>query len=463
MKKIILSVITVFSLICPSLIIVLNQPVHACPVKEPETLLSLVKESETIHRARFTSQVVGEPKAEGEDYSVAEISKHFDVLATHKGKSAEKVTIFDKRYIYKSNPAEAEVEPEDGETPPDDEEAEETAPEEESTTAMPDEEFEGEEMVELKPGDVVLLFLRSGDESGRLELTDYRDGLKQLPREAITIYESRIKELNTILAREKPNVEKIVDWLIRCAEEPATRWEGTYELDRSFNALEYKLAREAEEKENPNKEGGVRSLGIGRDFNHEYAEAMNEYHRQTLTSLLVNADVVGAKNKDKKNVTVHGDRELMNLVSRWAGPGIAQVLAQRLRSGGLPADENSSVMYSIASILKDKKLDSLADEFQDNAYQRDNDRVETEDRNTEIENDSSKKDPEVKTVDPVIEPAKTEESAATNVAPVEVPKKVKKVETYGQLRCDIIERFLARADKLILGPESVAEKQMPRN
>ncbi|MGE3466385.1 MAG: hypothetical protein AB7J13_05575, partial [Pyrinomonadaceae bacterium] len=66
MKKILFSIV-VLSLITPATIFFGPISAAACPVKEPETLLSLYKASNSIHVARFTGEVQGEPAKPEED------------------------------------------------------------------------------------------------------------------------------------------------------------------------------------------------------------------------------------------------------------------------------------------------------------------------------------------------------------------------------------------------------------
>lgn len=472
MKKIILSGTTIFSLLCPTLIIFLNQPAIACPVREPETLLSLYRDSDGVYRARFTGQDESEPKPEKDDgqYSIAEVSRHFDVLTTHKGKNAEKVTVYDDHYIYNPVPEialdeAAAEEPEQAEETPAAKNEDENAAEDEPEAEVAEEEVDEPDSRELKSGDEVLLFVQKDKESGRIEVTAYNDGLKKLSREDMAVYEARIKELGPIFAAEKPDPQKITDWLIRCAEDPATRWEGTAELQRSFRFLEYKQARDAEKPKAEGEAETVRFFSYGGNSSYEYAEAMNEYHRQTLTLLVINSDL-GYRPVNKKSKFVRGDFELVDLVTKWADGRVAQALLERVRSGGYSNWENSRMMSSVAEILKDGKLEALANGYGRTSWQSDKDRVDPDDMDNAAEDEPTveagteklEASPDqaanaAKTVETV---AETKPEAAAVTSPE--PKKAKQpLPTYGQLRKDILEKFLARADKVIVEPQTQPE------
>jgi hypothetical protein len=462
MKRVILSVFAISSLVLPTLLLA-TQAVRACPDEEPETLLSLYKKSDAIHRARFTGEEEAAPKPEGEGYSVAEISRHFDVFATHKGKSVDKVTVYDQRYIYDEQPVEPAA-PETVETviP----ESENIPVEEKPEPGHDEAEIDEEGAAELKPGDEVLLFLRKSEEGDRLELTDYMGGAKKLERADMAVYEARVKDLNTIFASKKPSTEKIVDWLIKCAEEKATRWEGTYELQRSFDVLDYKKAREAEEKDakkDAPDEVDDPAMAEEDENLHEYAEAMTESHQNALTDLFI-ALSTSEKPAAEKNQIMLGNLELMNLVTRWADDRIALILAEKIRSGAYDNWENLQMMNSIAKIFGDKKLEKIAAEYEETAYQDDNEKLPTvaasESRASEKMTTDSPKAAKAATTEPgTAEDKKTqsETQPATSAAPEQ--KVENKPATYGEMRTEIAARFLDRADKVILKKRSAAKAQ----
>ena len=95
---------------------------------------------------------------------------------------------------------------------------------------------------ELKPGDRLLVFLdqRKSDEGKPMdgfETHDWSRSIRKLDDDALSIYRQRIEELNSILATETPDEAALIEWMVRCIEEPATRWDGTYELDKRLYAL----------------------------------------------------------------------------------------------------------------------------------------------------------------------------------------------------------------------------------
>ena len=200
-----------------------------CPVKMPETLLSLYQNSDAIYIAGFDKKVDVNVLATTPDYSSVNIKKHFSISSTLKGESRKFVVIDETEYRY----------PKAAETPSD------TAAELPAETPDEEEMEDPEASIELKPGDTLLLFVKNGEESEAPALTDYRDGTKKLSMEHIGVYESRIKELNSIFSEKKVSDAKLIEWLIRCAEDPVTRWEGTFELLQSVQALEWQELRQS--------------------------------------------------------------------------------------------------------------------------------------------------------------------------------------------------------------------------
>ena len=135
-----------------------------CPVKEPETLLSLYQNSDAIYVATFEKLVEGTATEETEDYTVVPISKHFTISSTLKGKARKFVVIEDQDYRYKDTTSfEAEV-PADTEAKADEAAVEETPAEEADEEAAESAEEEIEDPTELKSGDTLLLFVTSSGE-----------------------------------------------------------------------------------------------------------------------------------------------------------------------------------------------------------------------------------------------------------------------------------------------------------
>jgi hypothetical protein len=90
------------------------------------------------------------------------------------------------------------------------------------------------------PNTDVLAFLNV-DEKGNYYTHALSYGAKTLAAQAIDIYKARIIEVQGIL-KEQDKFKQFmttVAWLVRCAENTYTRWEGTYELSPSSDFMSY--------------------------------------------------------------------------------------------------------------------------------------------------------------------------------------------------------------------------------
>ncbi len=111
--------------------------------------------------------------------------------------------------------------------------------------------YEGEEAT-IKEGDLVLAFLTPAEKGkdGFLA-SQYDKGIQVLSHGEMQTYSARIRELRNLMSQRNPTPEEITEWLVRCAEEPVTRWDGAQELLSGFENLENRL----QEIEECKKEG----------------------------------------------------------------------------------------------------------------------------------------------------------------------------------------------------------------
>jgi hypothetical protein len=82
-----------------------------------------------------------------------------------------------------------------------------------------------------KVGKKVLAFLKRAENGPGYWTVGISWGAKQLSPTAMETYVTRIRELSAIESMEASVQEpQIVEWLVRCAEDPITRWEGASEF-----------------------------------------------------------------------------------------------------------------------------------------------------------------------------------------------------------------------------------------
>lgn len=422
-----------------------------CPEKMPETLLSLYRNSDSIYIAAFDKTEHGEITEDTDDYSVVSIKKHFSISSTLKGESRKFFVLDDQEYSYKNTV----------ESP---NEVEET-----------DESEDPDESVALKPGDTLLLFLKNGSDGEAPALTDYRDGVKKLSTGHIAVYEARIKELAAIFNAKKVSEAAIVEWLIRCAEDPATRWEGTFELLQSFENLEWQkqAAEQRKERIERGEEVEVESDPEGEEA-EEHADAKNAdsidtdafaklldaNQKQALANLLLNRYISPeAEEETAKKTSIRGDSELIELVKRWGDPRLAAFLLEQLRANSNEPYLAAQTMNTISEIFDDTQISSLAEKYNEISYEDDTAEIEAEDAKSEAVVDEEAEVPEPQSETEAAKNAAVvyvdaaNDTAETAEVALEQPRKI----TYKQLRDEILQKFLDRIGQLMAAREAEAD------
>ncbi len=105
----------------------------------------------------------------------------------------------------------------------------------------------------FKQGDrlLVLLQRRESEEGERpdgYEATGWGNGVKKLDDGALAVYRQRIEELTAIIQRGNSDPAELVEWLVRCVEDPVMRLEGVRKLSDSLSMLEFQREQENEAK-----------------------------------------------------------------------------------------------------------------------------------------------------------------------------------------------------------------------
>ena len=249
--------------------------------------------------------------------------------------------------------------------------------------------------------DQMLFFLRQREDGEGYEETDKYYGVKKLSDADLRAYVERMDELALILQQEKPDPARIVEWLVRCAEEPATRWEGLYELSNSKYVADAKAAEEKEAggEEAADGAGGAGGEGdaeanhAGADSGEETAEAgaSSEAKEGEGESAITDPqfarmlnpresyytpdpELVGLLTADQKNrladvlfnVKQVTDEEatLIELVKEWRDPRFVPFALAQLRGfGDEPPLVAESLATALAEALGDEGLIKLARKY----------------------------------------------------------------------------------------------------
>ncbi|MET0646623.1 MAG: hypothetical protein ABW208_08370 [Pyrinomonadaceae bacterium] len=186
----------------------------ACPIYiPPQPLRTLYKLSERVVVAR-----VGAKEVLSTNDEVASVRITLHVTENLKGTPAEVLHFYHTEFVgYQAEEARKEEEKEE---------------EKEEVVSL----SSGRRITRLKRGERYLFFLDPREKGDGYEVDDEGYAIKRLSDEDLKIYLERIKELAEIMRREPEDKLAVVEWLVRCAEQPATRWEGAYELLGSTEA-----------------------------------------------------------------------------------------------------------------------------------------------------------------------------------------------------------------------------------
>jgi len=301
------------------------------PVRFRMTLLSLYEKSDLIFIGRYDKKEDSGTNRVGDGFTVVTTKTYFDVSTVLKGDARKFVALDDEEFRYQIQPKNS------GEAPRD--------------AVFIEDIGSYDADAQPKPGDTVLVFASGQDDS--FELTDQRDGMKKVSPQDAEVFASRIGELIDIFVPGKTDPVQLADWLIRCAQEPVTRWDGAHELLQGFRRIDWQ--RQANSK-TPDGFDPLVSDDLGRDA----ARTLTSEQKTELAHLLL--DLQPASNASVAGLS-SGDRELVSLIRRWDSSSVTRCLAAQLRSQAFTAHENAGFMFMIAELLGDARATSLARQY----------------------------------------------------------------------------------------------------
>jgi hypothetical protein len=431
----------------------------------PLTLLSLYRSSQFIYIGTFDRSEEGEPSEETAGYTIIPTKKFFTLSTSLKGETKKMLVLGDSEYRFKEiQPEVDEVEEVAGESETEtSEDVTAAAPEAEASDAETEDGEDEVDEAELTPGDRVLLFLNNDEdegEEGELELVDYSDGLKKMTPEKLAAYEPRIRELNEIFSKAEPSYSEIVAWIVRCAEDPQTRWEGTYELLRSFQYLDLNAARAKTVEQKPQTDQveadperyfpqPPKKFDTG---DENFAKELTEGQKLVLTNLLLSREPPQRNQGHSIDDTarmIRGDRELFDIVKRWGDSKVATYLLEQLRYDSSDPNLKVDLMESVSTILADDLLTEIAAQYSDVRWQSDAQEPDTasvaaNEARVNVEDEPATA--ELPTAElPAVESPEPDPSAAVGEPKKEQPKN----KTFGEIRAGLLKKFLARAERLI--------------
>lgn len=242
----------------------------------------------------------------------------------------------------------------------------------------------GEEVDEEYAGGTRLLVFLSRRGAAGYAPTDYRYAIKKLPEDDLKVYLRRIGELSAIESRERPDPAEITEWLVRCAEEPATRWEGAYELALHADVPMYDDEEEGpDEAASPEEQGAggapadagpaaevaafskpqvedVSPAGKAADEEQDFAQLLTPAQKERLARVIFDADKLG-----------DDEMTLLPLVAAWDDQRVVPFLLGRLQeTADNPPREDETIMMLAARALEDRALIKFAaDYYADSTYE----------------------------------------------------------------------------------------------
>jgi hypothetical protein len=304
--------------------------IEAAPVRARATLLSLYIRSDSVMIGRFDKKQDVATERIGDGYTRAATRTSYDITSVLKGENAKFVSIDGEEFRYivqKGNKLPRE--------------------------AIFVDDMQSSTDRDPESGDTVILFLKKQGDS--YDLVDDRDGVRRIEPNEEGVFTTRITELNSIFKSGKVDPEQVADWLVRCATERATRWDGTHELMQGFRHLEWQTQKDA---------NGYQRIdpSVSYENGADAASALTATQQAALTQILVSSDF--AFSDDRPSLD-EGDRELISLVKKWDPAAAAKYLLGQLKCQAYSPHENAGMMYKIAELIGDGDAAKLARQYAD--------------------------------------------------------------------------------------------------
>ncbi len=248
----------------------------------------------------------------------------------------------------------------------------------------------GDEQRLFKPGDNVLLFLTQREKQKKqkagYELYDTFRGVKKLSDNDLKAYARHIKELADYLKDGKLENAELVEWLVRCAEDQATRWEGATELAASARELRDRQEEESDEaeevdveEETATTEQATEEPAATDDEDSELVAKLSEAQKDRLVKALLGVD--------KFN---EGDLELLEVVTYFKDSRLIPFLVSHLRSlESAPPKYAENLLNTLAEFLNDETISEAVEKYSDEVSY--DDLEDEEDRSEELSVDQASK------------------------------------------------------------------------
>jgi hypothetical protein len=273
-----------------------------------------------------------------------------------------------------------------------------------------------------------------------------------------------------------------VDWLVRTAQNPLTRWEGAFALQQSYQEMQWQESRKQEAEEEESKEVETSDETAATEEPEEteaaeleveieseesdaekfdnavYARLLTDAQKQTLMNVLVEPATEQTGAADPKTSLSEGDHVLIQLVSNWGNSKLAKVLLEKIQREGEDPYAVYRLMGTMVSVLGDEELEKVADEYGDVYYEDADSFVESDDDEEEVaDEEEAPADASENTTVVAENSSDADKPASDEVIAVEESgdgaKQAHRV-TYGELRAEVLAKFVARTAVAIANTEA---------
>ena len=221
----------------------------------------------------------------------------------------------------------------------------------------------------------------NGGSRGAYVLADFNTGIKALVQADIDVYATRIRDLEAIERRDHTPAD-IIEWLVQCAEDPVTRWEGAYELaTESAESLDQeqsgdKPACRVVKGDPGNEPDQVKPEPVSIDSSSMTAVAAEDKTDSDEEEDSPSENLVARLTETQKERLVtsllttqtitEGDLKLIEVIKVWKDPRLVDFLLERLRGmEDNPPEIADQLVDHLSDIMSADEVSALADQFRD--------------------------------------------------------------------------------------------------
>jgi hypothetical protein len=224
----------------------------------------------------------------------------------------------------------------------------------------------GEEPDEFKPGEQLLVFLDRRNVGNGYEARQNWYAIKRLKSEELSVYLERMRELEELLQKEKPATSEILEWLVKCVEHPATRWEGAYELNLDIESFRHLTLKDNEAEEE--SAASTVAQPEAEDPDDEADDEEEEQDKKVYSLLSDSQKERVTKAFFNSDGTEQGNGELINLFLDQKDARLIPWILRQLRSmDAAPGFEAGYLLHVLSEAKDDPAIHELANSWNDQA------------------------------------------------------------------------------------------------